>query len=221
MLCRNIMLVLILGLLLTHPMHGEAWHEDPCLKLARGLRLLGAEDIYYRGTYFICTEGAEADQLIRKIITARSAVKSNSADWRLGRGLDESYMVLQVSGWDYRECRELADSMIYALGPEKRLLGQTWQLECYLKEKTGDLARLGQSLVYKLGGDIYSIQAYNQAVHLLAYAPWPGEKLLLEDGPVNLDLELFFEPANNAVRLRIGNPVLLTLTYFQEPKYTQ
>lgn len=218
MLCRNIIFVVILGLLLTRPMHGEAWREDPCLKLARGLRLLGAEDIYYRGTHFICTKGAEEDQLIRKIITARPADKSISADWRLGRGLDESYMVLQVSGWDYRECRELADSLIYALGPEQRLIGQTWQLECYLKGKTGDLARLGQSLVYKLGGDIYSIQAYNQSVHLLAYLPWPGEKLMLEDGPVNLDLELLFEPANSTVRLRIGNPVLLTLAYFHEPK---
>jgi len=214
MLWRNIALAFIFALLLTHPIHGTAVFEDACHKLARGLKLLGAEDIYYQGTYYICAAGLEKDQLIRKMEKAELPGENISAEWYLNRGMDESYLVLQVYGQDYQSCRELADLLTFRLREDNRLLGQNWQIMCYLEDRAGDLALLGRQVVENLGGEIYGIQVYNQTVHFLAYAPWSGDKLMLENGPVNLNMELMFDSSKKAVRLHAGVPVLLTPAHF-------
>lgn len=193
-------------------MHGTALNEDSCYKLARGLRLLGAEDILYQGYYFIST--VEREQLARQLEFMPVSQNKSSVYWHLGVGLDESYAVLKVSGEDYQECRLFADSL--AAGQGNGLLGQTWHLESYVRGRGDDLVTLGLQLVQLLGGELHSIQAYNGTVYLLAYVSWPGDVLVLDDGPVNLNLELMLDPVTGSVRLRVGNPVLLTFSHFED-----
>ncbi len=213
MLWRNLVYAIIFGIMLTLPLHGKALNEDPCNKLARGLSLLGAESIHYHGYYFISTVGQE--KLARKFESMSASLNKFPVDWRLGSGLDDTYTVLKVSGSDYRECREFADSLTGAAGQDKGLLGQTWHLESYVKCQKGDLVALGLQLLESLGGELYSIRVYNNTVYLLAYVPWPGDVLMLEDGSVNLNLELLFEPITGSIRLRAGIPVLLSFSHFE------
>jgi hypothetical protein len=214
MLWRNVIFAIIFGFILTFPLHGKALNEDSCYKLARGLRLLGAEDIYYRGYYFI--SAMEHERLDRQLESMPALLQEASVEWHLGSGLNETYGVLKVSGRDYQECRAFADELIGAAGIDSSLLGQTWHLEGYVHSQEIDPAALGMRLVQILDGDLYSIQRYHRNVCLLAYVPWPGDVLMLEDGPVNLNVELQFEPINGSIRLHAGTPVLLTLSHFEE-----
>lgn len=216
MFWRSAILALIMSLFLTNPLYPTDLHEDAGHKLARGLSLLGAENIVYRRTYFISAAGTDLKRLARQLESIAATLKSCPADWRLGRGLDETYMVLQVRGEDYRACKNLADLLTRTLIKEEELLGQAWHLECYFREQVGDPADLGQRLVDSLGGSLHSIQVYRTAAYLLAYVAWPGDVILLENGPVNLNLEILHEPAGGSMRLRAGSPVLLSCSYFLE-----
>lgn len=209
MLWRNISFALILGIFLTFPLHSSALSADPCYKLAKGLRLLGAETIHYCGTYFVSAEGEDFEKPARfPANSQRMAVKLFP-----GSGLGESYRVIQVCGEDYMGIRKL-ESLLTGAEVMGRLLGRSWQMECYLRDQAETPFELGQRLVEILGGSLYSIREYNGSVHVLAYIPWNAEMLNLVDGPVNLNLELSYEPAKRAVRLRAGSPVLSTLSHY-------
>ena len=211
---RNLVFAIIFGFLLTFPMHGTALDDDPCYKLARGLRLLGAEDIFYRGYYFI--SAVEREPLARQLESMPVSLDKFPVNWHLGSGLDESYAVLRVSGEDYQLCRLFADSLAAVQG--SGLLGQTWHMESYLRgREEEELADLGLHLVQLLDGKLHSVRLYDSTVYLLAYvSSFPGDVLVLDDGPVNLNLELLFEPESGSVRLCIGTPFLLTLSHFED-----
>ncbi len=92
----------------------------------------------------------------------------------------------------------------------------SWQAEALVQSDNGDLPRLGQELVDNLGGTLYSVASYSGSVHILAHVPWAPDQLMLEEGPVNLNLELYADPLSGRVRLRAGIPVLLSLSHYPD-----
>ncbi|HOL17403.1 MAG TPA: hypothetical protein PLY40_03865 [Bacillota bacterium] len=212
---RHVLLAVLLGFLLTIPWSVLSFQEDPCYKLARGVKLLGAENIFYHRHFFISTVSADLDQLKGRLENTPVLRSATSAGWRLSSGLEENYVVLQVSGADCLASKILADDLSDLLAQED-LLSQAYHLECYLQGRADDLEDLSLALVNLLEGELFSIQRYHESVHLLAYVRWYKESFLLEGKPVNLNLELKYDPASGSIRLQAGIPVLLTLSHYEK-----
>ncbi len=213
MFVRNILLAVLISFLLAASLSSLSIQEDPCYKLTRGLKLLGAENISYHRHFFISTASADLDQLKGRLENVPVSHGNILAEWRLSRGLEESYAVLQVSGADYLNIAILADTLS-GLVEQEDILSQTYYLECYLQGRAADLEGLGLTLLELLEGELYSIQRYHESVHLLAHVRWYTESFLLEGKPINLNLELTHDPVSDSVRMQAGIPLLLTLSHY-------
>ncbi len=214
---RIIAFAVLLGIILTFPIHGAFSESDPCYKFTEGLNHLKAEHIYYRGYYIIPDNGVEPGIVSRQL--EKVMVKHElppETGWTVNGALEPGETVIQVRGSRYRDCRELMERLRLAVGEEKSESALSWQVEALVDGNPGDLTNLGRDLVHSLGGTTYSAADYNGSVHILAYVPWVSDHLVLEDGPVNLNLELYADPFSERVRLRAGIPVLFSLSHYPD-----
>jgi len=97
---------------------------------------------------------------------------------------------------------------------------EVWNVEALIpfsrRTAEEDLITLAAQLLQSLGGKQYSLDYYSGTVQLLAYLPWVDEKIVLEESPVNLILELFADSSAGGIRVRVGIPVLLSPAHFPD-----
>jgi hypothetical protein len=184
--------------------------------LTEGFSRLETEHIIYRGYYFIPSSAAEPEVLSGQLQGAMAGRQlMPDTGWMVRRGMDQEETVLQVKGVNYDHCRDLLDQLRLAVGEELPGSTLSWQVEAMLFS-TDDRADLGRQFVVNLDGTLHSVTEYNGSVNILAYVPWVPERLMLEEGPVNLNVELYSDPVSGRVRLRAGIPVLLSLSHYPD-----
>ena len=206
MALQKILLAFLIGFLVTLPLHDPGRESDYCLLLAKGFAGIGAERIVDH--HYIFVPGVDGHELQGKIsnlpASSRTAVKIAEYE-------DLSLLVVEEAnpeGFGSGAIKEL-----------KAMLDQSgfstievWNSEALLPggAASEDLFRRAFDLAGSLGGEVQNAAAYNGSVHLLAYLPQIGTKIVVEDDPVNLNLELFTDPVAGGIRVRAGIPLLLS-----------
>lgn len=215
MVWRILTLTFLLVFFAVFPLHGASPGANPCYLLTKGLQRLEAENITYRGYYFSPAGALQPDQPAQRKEPLSRAGQTD-ARWSVTGGLEAGYTVFQVKGSDFGQCSDLMDQLTAASKEDNPGAGLAWLVEAFLPGEAGDIPRLGGELVDILGGTLRSSDAYNGSYHMLADIPWDSGRLLLGEGPVNLNLELSADPLNNGIRLRAGVPVLLSPSHFPD-----
>lgn len=202
---RNPVLACLLVLYLGLPVRCAMPEDDPWHYLEKGLAPLAVENILYRGYYFVPETNWKR---VNPAGMGNGSGEAPGGRWFAGDGGD-GYTVLRVEGTDGETCRFLLGKLKAAVGCAR--CAAAWNVEAYAPGGPGELAEMGLVLVERLGGRVHSVAGYNGTVHILAHVPWAAAELLLEDGPVNLNLELYHDPDTAQTRIRAGVPVLLSL----------
>jgi len=208
---RALILSLLLVLLLNLPLDEPAVQKDPWLELEKGLRLCGVENITYQSYCFISENEQE------RIVSAGMApLKTDPKDppvccWSVQEGYENEEVLLQIYGADRAACGRLWNRLAEVVNLRGETAARVWSVEAY-QHGNHDLTALGKELVNALGGRLRQINAYPHMVQLLAYLPWAGEGVLLDHSPVNLNLELYEDTYLKKIRIRLGIPVLLSLS---------
>ena len=214
---RSLVLTALMGLCLSLPLRGATWPGDPWDKLEKGLKTLDVENVFYQGYYFVpddCAGRAGLALPAGGYIVPGSRELDPGFRWSASRDAEPGYTVIRIEGSDQKTCRRFWAQVKAAAGGAAPRSISAWSVEAYTGGGPDDLTRLGLGLVEELGGRLHSIAEYNGAVHLLAFAPWAPEGLTLEEGPVNLNLELYYDSCLERIRIRAGIPVLLSLAHF-------
>lgn len=208
---RTFMITLLLMLLLNLPPHEAVIKREPWLELEKGLRLCGAETITYQGYCFISE--SEQERIVSAVIVP---LKEDSVDppdcrWSMQDGYENGEILLQICGADRAACGKLWNRFAEVIDRRGERIARVWSVEAY-QDGSHDMTALGIDLVNALGGRLQKINNYSNMVQLLAYLPWAGEGILLEHGPVNLNLELSEDTYLKKIKIRLGIPVLLSLS---------
>jgi hypothetical protein len=220
---RGLGLACLILFLSCVPLHGSFPDGDPWYHLEKGFSLLSVEEVSYRGYLFLPDHLLDRAELSRlSLIVAGYAEPGERSGFREGRWwscdhFQPGFTLIQVAGTGPNACRLIRDGLQAAAGNRARSFISSWGMEAFLTGQAGDLTLLGMELLESLGGRLRSTAVYHGAVHFLADVPWTDEKIVLAEGPVNLQLELYRDPLTNRVRVRAGVPVIISLSPFSEP----
>ncbi|HPU00415.1 MAG: hypothetical protein GX890_07110 [Firmicutes bacterium] len=200
--------VLFLLLCLAPPQ--PAGDKDPWLEMEKGLRPYHVENISYR--YYCFIDKSERERILALGVEQLNGLGEAPAESGLflQEGYENGEMLLLVRGRDRQACLELRRRLEAVISRPPS--AQAWSVEAYL-EGRGDLELMGTGLARALGGRIQSIHAGPRMVQLLAYLPWAGEGLPLDEGAVNLQLELYRPTSSSKLRIRLGIPVLPSVPF--------
>lgn len=199
---RTPIFLLLLFFCLQLPAHGPAEAKDLWLEMEKGLRLCGVEIKSYRSSCFV--DRAEQERII-------SAGAAPDCGCSMRSGFEDDEILFEICGADRGRCARLWERFVGAAGRCGGAAGRTWGVEGF-HEPVEDLSALGEELVQALGGQLRQINNHPRMVQLLADLPWGGVGILLEQGPVNLALELSEDTYLHKVKVRLGIPVLFSLS---------
>ncbi len=203
---RALMIASLLMLLSLSP-HEPATKKDPWIEMEKGLKLYGVENILYRCSCLI-SESDRERVLSSGIVPLKNNLETApDCGWFMQEGYENEEVLLQVRGSDRQACGELWQRLEAVTGRHGAHSSRVWSVQAY-RSGDHDLAALGARLVQALGGRVQSAQVNSRMVQFLAYLPWAGEGLTLDEGPVNLHLELYNIARTDKVRIRLGIPVL-------------
>lgn len=205
---RTPVFIIMLMILLNMPLHEGGTKRDPWIELEKGLKLCGVENISYQTGCFIGESDAGRILNCSGIGVPGDALREPAEClWAMQSGYENEEILLHVRGSDRQACSALWRRLESAVGRGKAHSTRVWSVEAFLSE-AGDLKDLGEALVRALGGGLQGIYVNSRMVQLLAYLPWAGEGIILDEGPVNLHVELYNFASTDLVRIRLGIPVL-------------
>ena len=210
MIRRSLFLLLLPGVLFVSAFLVQDLQDDFWRELEKGLKLCDVETITYESYCFI-DEGER--ELIKETVAGlpeTGCPGEPGCSWSVQGGYENGEVLLRVCGTDRAACSRLWDRLDQAVDLCREPGARAWGVEAYLEESC-DLAVLGENLVSALGGQLRQLNTGSGAVQLLAYLPWAGEGFLLDDCPVNLNLELYEDTYLKKIKIRLGIPVLLSL----------
>lgn len=175
--------------------------------MEKGLQLCGVENITYRTSCFI--KENEGERFLRSEIgsTEKGLPAAPNCGWSMDPGYENGEALLRVCGDDREACCELWRRLEGAVGFSAANSGRSWSVEAY-QSGDEDLMGLGARLLENTGARVRSTYAGPRMVQLLAYLPWAGGGLPLDEGAVNLQLELYRVSGAEKIRIRLGIPVL-------------
>lgn len=210
MYLRSLILCLAVLLCLQLPLHGPGGATDLWLEMEKGLQLCGVEINCYRSYCFISRD--EREQMISAGAVPLKADRQVMPDCccSMQEGLENDEILLEICGADRGACSRLWKQLARIVrrgGAADRI----WSVEGY-HDNSGDLTALGKELVQALGGRLRQINTHPRMIQLLAELPWAGEGIMLNDGPVNLNLEIYEDAYRGKVRIRLGIPVLFSFS---------
>jgi hypothetical protein len=202
---------LLLILLLNLPLHEPIVQKDPWLELEKGLRLCGVETITYQIHCFISE--SEKERIVSAGVAPLKKEVTDLSDccWSMQEGYENGEILLEICGTDRVACERLWNRVAELTNCRRGTVARAWSVEAY-HSGGQDLTVLGKNLVNALGGRLQKINTYPRMVQLLAHLPWAGEGVLLDDGPVNLSLELYEDRYREKIKIRLGIPVILSLS---------
>ncbi|NLA10945.1 MAG: hypothetical protein GX883_02325 [Firmicutes bacterium] len=206
-------LLLFLAALLCLPplLHGAVGAADPWLEMEKGLQLCGVEINCYRSCCFISRE--ERERLISAgavpLNIDPQAVPDCRCSMRDGWANDE--ILLEIYGADRGACSRLWRQFAAIAEGPAGAADRVWCVEGS-HEAGGELTALGEALIRALGGQLRRVDTHPRMVQLLAELPWAGAGFALDEGPVNLTLELYEDAYLERVRIRLGIPVLFSFS---------
>ncbi|NLA25800.1 MAG: hypothetical protein GX878_00230 [Firmicutes bacterium] len=208
----SILFVLLILLLVNLPLHGAALEREPWSELEKGLQLYGVENIIY-GTSCFINEG-ERERLLHlgNGPVERSLPVPPDCSWSIHGGYENSEALIQVRGSDREACIALWRSLERIIGRNAAGSGRSWSVEAY-QSSDGDLMTLGTGLLEATGACLRGTYDSPGMVQLLAYLPWAEEGYSLDEGAVNLQLELYRIAGTGKVRIRLGIPVLHSIIF--------
>ncbi|NLA04966.1 MAG: hypothetical protein GX881_04535 [Firmicutes bacterium] len=206
----TLFLALLLGLVFNSAFHGPVLQKDPWAELEKGLELCDVEISTYESYCFI----SESEQ--GQIASAAGLPEIDSGGepdccWTAQGGYENGEVLLRVFGTNRTACSNLWRRIDEAAGCCGGTGTRAWAVEGYL-EGSHNLAVLGENLVQVLGGRLQQLYRGPGMVQVLAYLPWAGEGFMLDHSPVNLDLELYEDTYRKKIKIRLGVPVLLSLS---------
>ena len=206
MALQKSLLAFLIGLLVTLPLHGPGREGDYSLLLAKGFAAIGAEKVVDRSYIFV--PGVNGHELISKI---RSLPAAPGMAVKIAEYADMSLLVVEEANSGGPRSGSIKE-LIAFLDQSGFPTIEVWNSEALLPGGASreDLFRLALDLAGSLGGEVQNAAEYNGSVHMLAYLPQLGSKIVLEDGPVNLNLELVADPVAGGIRVRAGIPFLLS-----------
>lgn len=202
---RALIITLLLMLLLNGPLCKSGIEKDLWFELEKGLQLCGVENIIYQSSCFIKESGRE--RILSSAVTLPS-----ECEWSMQGGYESEEVLLQVRGHDRQACSKLWGRLEAVTGSRAVSSTRTWSVEAFI-DGDSDLTALGMQLIKALGGSLQSANINSRTVQLLAYLPWVSQKMNLEEGPVNLILELYEDAFTKQGRIRLGIPVLLSTSF--------
>lgn len=193
--------------MVSTPLQGSGLKKEPWAEMEKGLRLCGVENITYRTSCFI--KGNEGERFLRSEIgpIEQGLPAALDCGWSMEPGYENGETLLQVCGGDRGACCELWRRLERAVGFSAASSGRSWSVEAY-QSGDEDLMTLGGRLLETTGARLRSTYAGPRMVQLLAYLPWAGEGFSLDEGAVNLQLELYRIAGTEKIRIRLGIPVL-------------
>lgn len=207
----TLFLTLLLGLIFNSAFHGPVLQGDLWAELEKGLELCDVEISTYEIYCFI----SESER--RQIASAAAGLpeieSAGNPDccWSAQGGYEHGEVLLRVFGTSRTACSRLWRHFDEAVGCCGGTGARSWGVEASL-EGSHNLAALGEKLVHALGGRLQQVYRAPGMVQVLAYLPWAGEGFMLDHSPVNLDLELYEDTYLKKIKIRLGIPVLLTLS---------
>lgn len=208
---RALVFFFLLMLLVNLPFHEPAIQTNPWLVMEKGLKVCGVEINTYQSYCFISKNEQEG------IAAAGRAplevdLEDPPGSWYSMQdvhGNDE--ILLQICGTDRAACGRLWDRFAETINNRGENEPQVWSVEAF-QSGNHDLTALGKELIDALGGRLRQVNICPDMVQMMADLPWTGEKILLDCGPVNLNLELYRDTYLEKTRIRLGIPVLLSLS---------
>lgn len=216
---RPLLLAVIIFFLAGSQLHGhrenEPWHY-----LEKGITGLGVEQGFYRLHAFIPDRNVDTDLLAQMsgyrtdFIETGHGDSPGSGGWSAGRSGEPGYMMIRVGGDSPEECRLTWVELQRAVDCSGTSCGLAWSVETYVDGHAFDLDNIGLEMLDRLGATMLDSNSYNGTLQILGHVPWHHEYVDLAEGPVNLDIELFYEPYRQQIRMRIGVPVLITAIFY-------
>ncbi len=208
---RFVALLAIIGLLLFQA--GPPVDITPWSQLELTLNQLGARQINYYGYCFL----AEGDPFISSL--QQLVNQSRPPQWQArllfedsGNSLPgaEAVWALQVTGNDYRACWKALQQAGQFDSRKQPGSPVVWMTEAFLNGDPSDLPRLAEELLAGLEGKLHSVYRDELTINLLAYVPGFTPQLIIEEIPVNLNLELRYNRNLELIRIRLGVPLLIS-----------
>ncbi len=209
---RHLIFALLLVFLLKLPHQESGIKHDPWLEMEKGLKLCGVENILYQTSCFISDNDGERLVFDGVRLPETGAPAPPKCAWSMQAGYENEERLLKIYGNDRQACGELWRQLASAVNSGAASDTRTWSVEAY-KDDGANLMGLGRGLIETLGGSLQSVYVNSRTVQLLAYLPWAGEGLLLDEERVNLHVELYNIDSSDRVRIRLGIPLLLSTAF--------
>ncbi len=203
--------IILTGLLLFQagpPAESASWD-----RLELTLNQLGAHSITYCGYCFLPERGPLLSSL------RQLANQSRPPQWRarlLVKDKENSLseagesLVLQVVGYDYRACRNILLQAEQLVATKPNGSTMAWMTEALLEGDCSDMSQLMEKMLKDLSGTLRSVYRDEFTINILAYTPVFKSNLIVEGVPINLNLELRYNPNLGLIRIRTGLPLLVS-----------
>lgn len=206
---RSVALLTMIGMLLFQA--GPAVDFTPWNQLENSLHCLGVQEIGYQGYCFLPENrwgGGEVDRWAARGSPPRWQSRLLVIDGGNALPKEGAVRVLQVAGDDHRACWKALQQQLY---PGELLeTPLVWMVEAQLSGDEADLARLAEELLSGFTGQLHSVYRDEGLINMVAYVPEFKPQLIMDGSPVNLNLELRFNPSQGTIRIRAGMPLLVS-----------
>ena len=214
---RHLLIAAIIFYLSGSPLHGYSGN-DPWHYLEKGIKAFNVEQGFYMLHAFIPDRNINMDLLAQMagcetsfFVTATGVTwPAGTSGWSMSRSGEPGYMLFRVGGSSLDDCRLLWEEIQQAVDCNGTACGFAWSVEAYAGDESSDLAAAGYQLLDRLGATMLTGNYYNGTLQILGHISWFNESVDLAEGSVNLDIELFYEPCRQQVRIRAGVPILIT-----------